>query len=379
MASLLSTVGQTKEVEEVEAEETKGTKETKKTRKKKKKKKKKKKTPPTPAAPWTPEEHHQLENALKEFQSIPDKPSEKKLRPTRREKWRLIASKVPTRDASQCYTKYGEMRKASIEQIWIEEWQKRNGSPPLPSPFMGVKGDIGTYRLIIAAESERWPTKSEVCHSYSLCSGQNIFGGDQGDELRLTHCGDYLRDDEQIQANKRGYLHVISPHRNSYDPLGRFGPDLANGANNDDANSNASSSSSTETEAANGTDMFDRDFFFGKKTSHVGINCTLISQRNIATRKSDVNAIVRKVMFFGLKHHSGVLMDRFKKAVLIRLRDVGLYPVEYDDLDPIQRSTKINTYLEIMIEENVQYLEQNEFLEKITNEDDGQQYVNYVT
>ena len=371
MASLLSTVGQTKEVEEVEAEETKETKETKRTRKKKKKKKKKKKTPPT--APWTPEEHHQLENALKEFQTVPDKPSEKHLRPRQREKWRLIASKVPTRDASQCYTKYGEMRKASIEQIFhdaIEEWQKRNGSPPLPSPFMGVKGSAGTYTLIIATESERWPTKSEVCHLYSLCSGQNIFGGG---ELRLMHCGDYLRDDEQIQANKRGYLHVISPHRNSYDPLGCFGPDLANGANNDDANSNASSSSSTETEAAN-TDMFDRDFFFGKKTSHVGINCTLISSGN-----SNVNAIVRKVMFFGLKHHSGVLMDRFKKAVLIRLRDVGLYPVEYDDLDPIQRSTKINTYLEIMIEENVQYLEQNEFLEKITNEDDGQQYLNYVT
>ena len=60
---------------------------------------------PTPPTPWTPEEHHQLENALKEFQSVPDK----------REKWRLIASKVPTRKASQCLIKYKQMRKALME------------------------------------------------------------------------------------------------------------------------------------------------------------------------------------------------------------------------------------------------------------------------
>ena len=283
------------------------------------------------------------------------------------------------------------------KQIWIEEWQKRNGSPPYQKrngPNLGVKGSAGYYTLITATESERWPTKSEVCHLYSLCSGRYIF---THKELRSVHCGEHLRDDEQIQVNKGGYVHIEPTfgRQDTFDPLNLFGPD--------DANSNASSSSSTETEAANTVmfdprcaERFDRAFFFGKKTSHVGINCTICSSsaskgyknkqpRELAREKSNVNAIVQNLMICGLQANSdttgnsGVLLDRFKKAVLIRLRDVGLYPVEYDDLDPIQRSTKINTYLEIMIEENVQYLEQNEFLEKITNEDDGQQYVNYVT
>ena len=60
----------------------------------------------TPPAPWTPEEHAHLEQALKEFQGVQDK----------REKWRLIASKIPTRKASQCLLKYKQMRKALIQE-----------------------------------------------------------------------------------------------------------------------------------------------------------------------------------------------------------------------------------------------------------------------
>ena len=56
----------------------------------------------TPPPPWTPEEHTHLEQALKEFQGVQDK----------REKWRLIASKIPTRKASECLLKYKQMRKA---------------------------------------------------------------------------------------------------------------------------------------------------------------------------------------------------------------------------------------------------------------------------
>jgi hypothetical protein len=63
-------------------------------------------TSPIPPTIWTKQEYEQLENALKEFQFVQDK----------REKWRLIASKVPTRKASQCLMKYKEMRKALMKE-----------------------------------------------------------------------------------------------------------------------------------------------------------------------------------------------------------------------------------------------------------------------
>ena len=60
--------------------------------------------PTKPPSPWNQLEHHQLESAIKETRTMQDK----------RERWKLIGTKVSTRSARECLAKFKEMREALL-------------------------------------------------------------------------------------------------------------------------------------------------------------------------------------------------------------------------------------------------------------------------